>query len=134
LSFAHLVLDTSHFICGTYIASFSLAFNLQFVIFNAAWILQRFERSKMGLSGVGATELAGLTDGGAIEQVRVRVLPDGRMSVDDAARYLGHAPKTLAMWRLRGIGPRWRKVGGRIFYFQCALDDFVGGDDTYPRK
>jgi hypothetical protein len=33
-----------------------------------------------------------------IEQVRVRVLPDGRMSRDDAARYLGHAPKTLQMW------------------------------------
>ena len=83
----------------------------------------------MGLSrAIGANELAGVSTGSGIEQVRVRVLPDGRMLADDAARYLGHAPKTLAMWRMRGIGPSWRKVGGRIFYFQRDLDHFISGE------
>ena len=39
-----------------------------------------------------------------IEQVRVRVLPDGRLSRKDAAAYLGRAEKTLAMWHLGGKG------------------------------
>ena len=39
-------------------------------------------------------------EGHAIEQVRVRVLPDGRMSRKDAATYLGRAEKTLAMWEM----------------------------------
>jgi hypothetical protein len=63
-----------------------------------------------------------------IERVRVRILPDGRMTRDDAARYLGHAPKTLAMWKLRGQGPRSIKVGGRVFYYRADLDGFIAGE------
>lgn len=67
-----------------------------------------------------------LTD--AIDGVRVRVLPDGRMDRENAARYLGRKPKTLAMWALRGKGPRLVKVAGRIFYFREDLEAFVRGD------
>jgi hypothetical protein len=63
----------------------------------------------------------------AIEQVKVRVLPDGRIARSDAARYLGHQPKTLAMWALQGRGPRSVKVGGRVFYFKDDLDGFIRG-------
>ncbi len=63
-----------------------------------------------------------------IEQVRVRVLPDGRMSRRDAAKYLGRAEKTLAMWHLEGKGPPSVLVGGRRFYFKEALDTFVRGE------
>jgi hypothetical protein len=65
---------------------------------------------------------------GAVEQVRVRVLPDGRMSRDNAARYLGTQPKTLAQWQLHGKGPRSVKVGGRCFYYQTELDRFIAGE------
>jgi hypothetical protein len=61
----------------------------------------------------------------AIDMVRVRVLPDGRMDRESAARYLGRRPKTLAMWALHGKGPRSVKVGGRIFYFRVDLDEFI---------
>ena len=50
------------------------------------------------------------------EQVRVRVLPDGRLSRRDAAKFLGLAPKTLAMWSMNHRGPAAVRVGGRIFY------------------
>ncbi len=62
-----------------------------------------------------------------VEPVRVRVLPDGRMDSNNAAKYLNRAPKTLAMWRMQGIGPEWSKCGGRVFYHKEALDAFIRG-------
>ncbi len=63
-----------------------------------------------------------------VEQVRVRVLPDGRMDRRNAAKYVGRATKTLAMWGLAGIGPRSVLVGGRRFYFKTDLDAFINGE------
>jgi len=63
-----------------------------------------------------------------IERVRVRVLPDGRMSRRDAARYLGWAEKTLAMRAIKGDPPHGLKVGGRCFYFKEVLDAFIRGE------
>ena len=60
-----------------------------------------------------------------IEQVRVRVLPDGRMDRKNAARYMGRAEKTLAMWELEGKGPKSIKVMGRRFYYKETLDAFI---------
>jgi hypothetical protein len=65
---------------------------------------------------------------GDIEQVLCRVLPDGRMCRDDAAKYLGLKSKTLAMWSLAGKGPRSVKVGGRVFYYRTDLDAFIRGE------
>lgn len=62
-----------------------------------------------------------------VDQVRVRVLPDGRMTRQDAARYLGHTSKTLAMWQLQGKGPKSVLVGGKRFYFRDDLDAFIRG-------
>jgi len=50
------------------------------------------------------------------------------MTRDDAARYLGHQPKTLAMWQLNGKGPPSVKVGGRVFYYRSDLDAFIRGE------
>jgi Helix-turn-helix domain len=60
-----------------------------------------------------------------VERARVRALPDNRMDPPNAAKYLGRQPKTLAMWRLQGKGPRHIKVGGRIYYFREDLDSFI---------
>ena len=67
-----------------------------------------------------------LTD--PVEHVPIRILPDGRMTREDAARYLGMRPKTLAMWTLAGKGPRSIRVGGRRFYFLADLDAFIRGE------
>jgi hypothetical protein len=49
------------------------------------------------------------------------------MARGDAALYLGHQPKTLAMWASQGKRPRLVKVGGRVFYFKDDLDAFIRG-------
>lgn len=67
-----------------------------------------------------------------VESITVRVLPDGRLSREDAARYLGLKPKTLSMWALKGKGPKPTRVGGRVFYFKDELDAFISGEDTPP--
>lgn len=60
-----------------------------------------------------------------VDQVRIRVQPDGRVSRVEAARFLGISPKTLAQWYSLGRGPRVRKVGGRAFYQLQDLEAFV---------
>jgi hypothetical protein len=59
-----------------------------------------------------------------IDEVRVRVLPDGRISRADAAAFLGLRPKTLADWKCRGLGPQPVRVGGRVFYRLADLEAF----------
>ena len=67
-----------------------------------------------------------------MERVRVRVLPDGRMSRRHAAAYLGYTEKTLAMWKLQAKGPPAHRVGGRCFYYKDDLDAFIRGETTVP--
>jgi len=57
-------------------------------------------------------------------QVSIRILPDGRVSRQDAAAFLGLRPKTLACWSGLGHGPKPRKVGGRVFYLLKDLEAF----------
>ena len=63
-----------------------------------------------------------------VETVRVRILPGGRVDRKNAAKYLGREPKTLADWKLRGIGPRCVTIGGRCFYFIVDLDTYLVGE------
>ena len=62
-----------------------------------------------------------------LEPVTVRVLPNGNMDSKNAAKYVDRAPKTLAMWRMHGIGPPWWKCGGRVLYNIEALDSYLRG-------
>ncbi len=59
-----------------------------------------------------------------IEQLSVRILPDGRVDRKEAAKFLGRQPKTLAEWQRLGQGPIPRKVGGRVFYRLLDLEAF----------
>lgn len=60
----------------------------------------------------------------SVDNVRVRVLPDGRVSRSDAAAFLGVAPKTMACWASLGLGPMPKKVGGRVYYKLVDLEAF----------
>ena len=59
-----------------------------------------------------------------IEQISLRVLPDGRVNRRHAATFLGVSVKTLADWAYRGLGPMPRKVGGHVFYYLRDLEAF----------
>lgn len=54
----------------------------------------------------------------------IEMLPDGRMDANNAALYLGMAPKTLAMMRYQGKGPLFIKRG-KIFYRKDDLDQWI---------
>ncbi len=54
----------------------------------------------------------------------IDIYPDGRMDVHNASHYLGVKEKTLAMWCVGGIGPRYIKRG-RIFYYKDDLDTWL---------
>lgn len=58
-------------------------------------------------------------------EIAIPTFPDGRMTAENAATYLGLAPKTLAMMRCRGTGPAFIKRG-RIFYYREDLDGWLG--------
>lgn len=45
-----------------------------------------------------------------------RVLPDGTMRRRDVAQLLGVSQATVESWAKRGIGPPFRRVGGRAYY------------------
>ncbi len=60
-----------------------------------------------------------------VEQVKVRVLPDGRMTREDTARYIGVEVKTLSNWALVGRGPPAVKIAGRAFYYLPVVDAYI---------
>jgi hypothetical protein len=62
-----------------------------------------------------------------MEEVKIMVLPDGRVDRANAARFLGLAPKTLAEYFRLGKGPASCKGGGRRFYKLDDLKAFVAG-------
>lgn len=59
-----------------------------------------------------------------VDEIRIRVLPDGRVPRADAALFLGLATATMAAWSVRGLGPMPRRVGGRVFYYLRDLEAF----------
>ncbi|HLJ20065.1 MAG TPA: hypothetical protein VKU84_07700 [Stellaceae bacterium] len=63
-----------------------------------------------------------------VEQIKVRVSPDGRVDRENAARFLGREPKTLACWQSAGKGPRSVLVGGRRFYYLHDLMAYVSAE------
>jgi hypothetical protein len=47
------------------------------------------------------------------------------LTPDETARRLRLAKQTLARWRVEGKGPRFVRLGGRIFYPSSNIDAFV---------
>ena len=70
---------------------------------------------------------------GQLDYVRVRILPDGRMTRRDAALYLGMRPKTLATWAVQGKGPPVIHVGRRAYYALEDLNQFIAAGGARSR-
>lgn len=48
-----------------------------------------------------------------------------RVNTKDAATILGLSAGTLEVWRCHGRGPRYKKIGRRVFYDIEDLEAFV---------
>jgi len=48
-----------------------------------------------------------------------------RHTPKEAAEQLGFSPSTLAAWRGREEGPAYHKMGGRVFYYENDLREFI---------
>lgn len=59
----------------------------------------------------------------------VVMTPDGRLDRRNAAAYLGYAPKTLAQWASKGMGPKFIKRG-HVWYRQADLDEWLKGGEA----
>ncbi|MEO1305191.1 MAG: helix-turn-helix domain-containing protein [Pseudomonadota bacterium] len=47
----------------------------------------------------------------------------------EAARELRVSPGTLANWRCKGTGPKWRKHGGTVVYTEEEIERYSDDDD-----
>lgn len=65
-----------------------------------------------------------------VEQIKVAVLPDGRVDRKNASKALNRKPKTLAEWQRLGKGPRPFNVGGRVFYWWADVQAFGNGESA----
>jgi len=61
-----------------------------------------------------------------MQSVEIFAFPDGRLDRQNAALYTGFSVKTLAMHATAGTGPRFQKIGGRVFYRREDLDAWLG--------
>lgn len=52
-------------------------------------------------------------------------IPPTRFRVTEAARYLGLGVSTMDKMRMEGRGPRYLKIGGRVFYRLTDLDAYI---------
>ncbi|MFG1204407.1 helix-turn-helix domain-containing protein [Xanthobacter aminoxidans] len=54
------------------------------------------------------------------------------MSDREAAAFLKMSPVTLNTWRCRGRGPKYVKLGGRVFYRPDDLEAFIRSSVVDP--
>lgn len=59
------------------------------------------------------------------ETVKIKMLPDGRLSAIEAAKYLGRAVSSMAIDRTNGVGCPFVKIGGKIWYWKSDLDQYI---------
>lgn len=57
---------------------------------------------------------------------------DDLVSEEDAAKVLHQAPRTLTVWRCHGKGPRYTKLGRRVFYRREWLREYAEAQTVMP--
>ena len=60
-----------------------------------------------------------------MEYSPTRGAPRRLFDPQEASDYLRMARQTLARWRCQGLGPRFVRIGGRIFYDVADLNAFI---------
>jgi hypothetical protein len=65
-----------------------------------------------------------------MQTAEIHIYPDGRLDRANAALYTGFSIKTLAMHACSGTGPKYQKIGGRVFYRRENLDAWLASFAT----
>lgn len=63
-----------------------------------------------------------------VRQIEAVVDGLGRCDSGNAGLILGKSQSTLANWRTLGLGPKWRKINGRVYYDYDDLVAFGRGE------
>lgn len=61
-----------------------------------------------------------------------------KLTTEEAAAYLRLKPGTLEVWRCRGRGPKYQKIGRRVIYDKIKIDEYIETNtvltaDTCPK-
>jgi hypothetical protein len=60
--------------------------------------------------------------------------PEPLLDTERAGKFLGDFHlKTMMRWRARGVGPRYIKMGGRVFYRVSDLEEFLAASVVDPK-
>ncbi len=59
---------------------------------------------------------------------------DPLYSAAEAAELIHVLPSTLAGWRCSGRGPRFTKIGKKVFYRQSAMQAWLKAQERDPRN
>ena len=54
------------------------------------------------------------------------------LNTKEASSYLGLKPETLIVWRHKGVGPRYIKVGFNVRYTADILDEYLKHNTVTP--
>lgn len=65
-----------------------------------------------------------------IQMLEVIVLPSGMLDTRNTGIFLGKSVKTLAMWRSKGIGPKFQKRG-TILYPLSELKHWLADGEVF---
>lgn len=55
---------------------------------------------------------------------------DTNLLTVEVARRLRLSPRTLEQWRYRGIGPAFRRIGGRVVYAEKEIERFEAAGEV----
>jgi transcriptional regulator with XRE-family HTH domain len=72
-----------------------------------------------------SSEPSQLNDGGSI-------MNETPKTQEEAAAILGVKPTTLSMWRHKGRGPRYLKIGRSCFYLERDIETWLDAQAVVP--
>ena len=59
----------------------------------------------------------------------INILPDGRMTLTEAAKYIGIKPTTLRILKHKNKGPKFIKPG-RIYFYKDDIDEWLKNSNS----
>ena len=59
------------------------------------------------------------------------MIENNLLTPKETAEYLKLSIKTLAEWRCRGFGMKFKKIGGKILYSKAEIDQWINEQGSY---